>query len=872
VKHARRSALDRAVASVADGASGLDWDEIERDSRDDNDKQLIRQLRILASISDVHRSHAGDESDHEANKIIGRITPGAVAAPAEASGVAAASSSEAGALPKPADIGLGWWGPLQLLERVGEGTFGEVYRALDTQLQREVAVKLLRPGRSSARLSERMLREARVLARLHHQNVVVIHGVETRDGRVGLWMEHIRGATLEDLLTRQGAFSAREAALIGQDLCRALAAVHSAGLIHRDIKAQNVMREEGGRVVLMDFGAGQIVDDTSPDAARPTGTPLYLAPEVLEGADASRRSDIYSLGVLLYRLVTGEFPVRGGSVEDLRAAHAAGRVVRLHDARPDLPDGFVRAVETALERDPTKRFATSGELLSMLSVAAGVDPSAHAIDRRSWRAVARRLPRVASYGLAVAAVVLAVAVVWTRWRVPVVAEVGTLAPARVAVLPFDRGADIAAYVADDLVRRTADALGADGSIRVASRDTGLALKVSQAAFAPGPPAGIDLVLDGRLEITPGGMRASVALIPWGKTTAVWQRAIEASVSRLPDAIASEVRDYLAPGARGRLHHVQTSAGSEAAVELAARARFAIEHGPDREDTAIRYFKQAIAADPLYAKAYSGLARALLGHGCTQANAMTLAARHALGLDPELAEAHTVLGDVLLRCEWNWAAAEAEYRAAIAANPSDEFSRLRFAMFLAGLGRTKEALPPMRQARELDYHSPTAAAAFALLLSYDGQLEEARAEVARAVDMDPQYARGYLAQGRILAAMGRYTEAARSFAQARVLDGRILGAYFDAEIAAADAGLGRVREARRFVHDAERDPGSKVPAEMIAFVYARLGDRDKAFEWLNRGIDRHSDRLLWLKVDPRAASLRDDPRFEMLVSRLEMPAK
>jgi tetratricopeptide (TPR) repeat protein len=140
-------------------------------------------------------------------------------------------------------------------------------------------------------------------------------------------------------------------------------------------------------------------------------------------------------------------------------------------------------------------------------------------------------------------------------------------------------------------------------------------------------------------------------------------------------------------------------------------------------------------------------------------------------------------------------------------------------------------------------------------------------------MDPQFARAYLAQGRILAAMGRYVEAARSFAQARVLDGRILGAYFDAEIAAADAGAGRVREARRFVQAAEGDgANSKVPPEMIAFVYARLGDRDKAFEWLNLGIDRRSDRLLWLKVDPRAASLRDDPRFEALVSRLEMPAK
>ena len=185
-----------------------------------------------------------------------------------------------------------------------------MFRAFDESLRRDVAVKLLRAsGRSAELLAAKVLNEGRLLARVRHRNVVTVHGVDTHDGRVGLWMEFIRGNTLEQLLERQGPFGGREASLLGQDLCRALAAVHAAGLVHRDVKAQNVIREEGGRLVLMDFGTGLLLDDDEAVRASPVaGTPLYLSPEVLAGSDASPQSDIYSLGVLLFHLVTGSYP------------------------------------------------------------------------------------------------------------------------------------------------------------------------------------------------------------------------------------------------------------------------------------------------------------------------------------------------------------------------------------------------------------------------------------------------------------------------------------------------------------------------------------------------------------------------------------
>src|SRR5207253_6375466 len=196
-------------------------------------------------------------------------------------------------------------------------------------------------------------REGRLLARLHHPNVVTVYGVAVHDGRVGLWMELIDGATLEQALVKNGPLGAREAALIGIDLCRALAAIHAAGLIHRDVKAQNVMRQDGGRIVLMDLGTGRDID---PGRHRGlvdlAGTPLYLAPEIFEGAGASERTDLYSLGVLLYHLATGTFPVRATTIDELTAGHAKGRAVRLRDARADLPTKFVQVIDRATSNDP----------------------------------------------------------------------------------------------------------------------------------------------------------------------------------------------------------------------------------------------------------------------------------------------------------------------------------------------------------------------------------------------------------------------------------------------------------------------------------------------------------------------------------------
>src|SRR5262245_9526750 len=269
--------LLEAARAIAAGRR-VDWAAIESSADvSESFAALLRELKVVEDIAELHRSLPEPSSASGGNVLSSINAETAAAIPATAA-----------------------WGPLRLLERVGEGAFGDVYRAWDPRLDREVALKLLKhrdsrhdPEAAGSGTEVRVVDEGRLLARVRHPNVVTVHGADRIDGLVGLWMEFVRGRTLEAVLRDHGPFGAQEAALIGLDVCRALSAVHGAGLVHRDIKAQNVMREAGGRIVLMDFGTGR--EDLQDGPAQLAGTPLYLAPEVFAGAPPTPRGDIYGV-------------------------------------------------------------------------------------------------------------------------------------------------------------------------------------------------------------------------------------------------------------------------------------------------------------------------------------------------------------------------------------------------------------------------------------------------------------------------------------------------------------------------------------------------------------------------------------------------
>lgn len=329
--------LDRLARAVSDGTA-VNWD-VERSRLADAAPDVAASLERLEQLGNLDRAFRSlDDS------------AGVQVHPPEAPRRVALRAGEAS---------LFRWGHLDVERHVGEGSFGDVYLALDTRLQREVALKLWRDEAAPGSSPRRFMDEARGLARVNHPNVVTVYGAGVHRGRSGFWTEFVRGHTLAAWLADNGPLDAEEATLIGVDVCRALAAVHAAGLVHGDIKLENVMRAHDGRIVLMDFGAASRVHAAPISGPTRYVTPLAAAPEILEGEPPAPTADIYSLAVLLYRLVSGAYPVVASTWEELRDAHRAGRQTPLRERRAELPGDFAGVVEQGLAHDPGTRFRSA---------------------------------------------------------------------------------------------------------------------------------------------------------------------------------------------------------------------------------------------------------------------------------------------------------------------------------------------------------------------------------------------------------------------------------------------------------------------------------------------------------------------------------
>jgi serine/threonine-protein kinase len=377
----KRNRLRHLAARLA-GDRIVDWDAQERAAATEQERNAIQQLRVVAAMAGFHRQAQASDSNADLSASIS----------AARQLFAATAAPPAGAASEPLAPGSRW-GHLEILAQTGRGAFGDVYRARDTRLDRVVALKLLHACSASA---DEVVREARLLARVRHPNVVTIYGADRIDGRVGIWMEFLHGEPLDSMLRDRGALDAREAALAGIDVCRALSAVHAAGIVHQDVKLANVMRAVGGRIVLMDFGLGH---ESRPQhagagASAIAGTPLFMAPEVLRGAVADARSDLYALGVVLFALVTSEFPVPASTLEELLDRHARAGPRRVRDLRADLPDAFAHVLDRLLDPDATRRYASAGDveraLAQTLGIALQPEPpkSRHRLARRGAVAVA----------------------------------------------------------------------------------------------------------------------------------------------------------------------------------------------------------------------------------------------------------------------------------------------------------------------------------------------------------------------------------------------------------------------------------------------------------------------------------------------------
>ncbi|HVG83508.1 MAG TPA: serine/threonine-protein kinase, partial [Vicinamibacterales bacterium] len=374
--------LARAIDGIADGVV-VNWPALHGLARSDDERAELKWLQVLGDLANVHRS-AHEEIDDDRSGTTRAVTAAEIAEAHES------------------------WGRYRLVRKLGTGSFGSVYCAWDPELERNIAIKILHAQVEDDRVRQRLLREGRALAKVQHANVVQVFGVEAHGNRVGLCMELVSGETLAGILRSHGRLSHREAAGVGEDVCRALAAVHAAGYVHRDVKAQNVMRDKAGKIVLMDFGTGH---DTAGGDRRPrdiVGTPVYMAPEVLDGQPASVQSDVYAVGVLLYHLVSGQYPVEGGTLLDLIDAHKARRRRPLLEHRPDLPMAFVQLVSRALAPNPAERWPSAGAMLEAL----GRLPGEVITDKTPW---VRTTARVMAGGVAGLAGLIVLGMVSSRY-------------------------------------------------------------------------------------------------------------------------------------------------------------------------------------------------------------------------------------------------------------------------------------------------------------------------------------------------------------------------------------------------------------------------------------------------------------------------
>ncbi len=848
--------------SIADGRA-VDWDAAESDLNDDQ-RAVVRQLRFVSELAVLHRTLPIPPED-------------AVTRPGPARDM-------------PVRTAVGTWGPLQLLERLGGGTSGEVYRAWDRDLEREVALKLLRAEDPDGNnlLTSRITAEARLLARMRHTNVVVVHGVASHDGRVGLWMELVQGGTLEDFITARGPMGARDAALVGIEICRALAAIHAAGLVHRDIKTQNVMREDGGRIVLMDLGTGRELTPEHASVPRDVaGTPLYIAPEIFAGEPASVRTDLYSVGVLLYRLVTASFPVQAMTIEELRAEHAAGHATSLRDARGDLPPAFIRVIDRALARHPEDRQASAAALQADL---------ARTLEETETTRTEPGTKRGAWWWTGAGVLLLAALLGGRQWFIsrpaPALSTVHSL-----VVLPLQNVSGDAAhdYLADGMTEELIAALGYLEGLNVISRTSAMRFKGTRTPIPEIARAlHVDAALEGAVSVIRGGdgpsappnrVRVTARLIYAGTDTQIWNETFEVALTDVVE-LRRRIAKAVAEGINLHLNPEQQNPPANGAADIAARQDPAVfdlylrgryewnkrtEEGIRRS---ILYFQEAIDRDPKFARAYAGLADAytfmvlsIYAHaprGDAVARATT-AATTALTLDDALAEPHASLG-LLAELRFDWSTAEQYLRRAVTAKPSYGTAHHWLADLLSKRGLVPEAIDHINTALAVDPLSTSVNAEAGGLQIFARNYDAAIAQLEKTVRMDPTFAKGHLALAEVYGYKRDFTRAlAEVDAAAALMSDPVTDGTKGYILAAA----GRRAEAQRLADDLAGRYARQEPdvAAALAAIHAGLGQNDDALTWLERAMERQEPWVSYIAVDPRFDTLRGDARFANLLARV-----
>jgi eukaryotic-like serine/threonine-protein kinase len=771
----------------------------------------------------------------------------------------------------------------RILEKLGAGGMGEVYRAHDEQLDREVALKILPSGALADEAARKRFRkEALTLAKLSHPHIGVVHEFGTQDGVDFLVMEYIPGTTLS-LRLAAGSLPEKEIVRLGEQIAAALEEAHEQAVIHRDLKPANIMVTLKGQAKVLDFGIAKLVRpagemttaDTLSETQTMAGTLPYMAPEQLGGESANARTDIYAAGVVLYEMATGERPFREALFSRLIDSILHKSPVAPRAVNPRISLELERIILKCLEKDPENRYQSAKELAIDLRRLAL--PSAPVVVprprwlRRHWVGA---LPLLAAAGLLVVLLTLNVGELWER----LLRAIAPRGIQSIAVLPLANlsGDSEQDYFADGMTEALIMDLSKIRALRVISRTSVMQYKGTN---KPAPQIAselkVDGIVEGSVQLAGGRVKITAQLVDAPSDRHVWAQSYERDLrdvlaleSEVARAIVEEIRIQVTPQEHARLAAARQA---EPGAHEAYLKGLTLSKGTGEQRRKARvYFEQAVRIDPNYAPAYAGLATSYWATLDMRAQeAMPKAkeyARKALAIDNTQARAHTALASVLFYGDWNWTEAEKEFRRALELDPGDAETHRIFSVFLLAMGRFDEALAQIRTAQESDplsvVTSTAAGWAYYSARQYDRGAEQCR----KALELAPNFDGAHACLSYCYLGSGMYEQAITESKKAFNLSGG--DAVRAVWLGRAYALAGKEKEARKMLNELlQRSKRSYVPPYFLATLYMALKDGDQAFSWLEKAYTERDLYLAWLKVDSAFDSVRSDPRFQDLLRRM-----
>jgi serine/threonine-protein kinase len=779
-------------------------------------------------------------------------------------------------------------GRYKIIEELGKGGMGKVYKVIDKQLNEEVALKLIKPEIASDKKTVKRFRnELKLSRKISHRNVGRMYELMEDKGTLFVTMEYVPGQDLKGLIRQTGRLAIGTTISIAKQVCEGLAEAHGLGVIHRDLKPHNIMIDKGGNARIMDFGiARSLAGKSLTGAGAMIGTPEYMSPEQAEAEEVDQRCDIYSFGIILYEMVTGRLPFEGETPLSVAMKHKGETPTDPKELNPQIPGQLSQLILKCMEKDKDNRYQDAEELhLELDNIEAGIPTIERVVPRKKpltskQITVTFSLKRFLILALVVAALVIAVAITWQflPQKEPVSLPPDTPS---IAVLPFEdfSPAKDQQYFCEGLKESIIHALKQARNLRVPAT-TSLFEGKQRDYREIGQKLKVRTVLDGSVQKVEDKVRIIAKLIDIGDESIIWtdqfdpeQEDIFSILDKISMTIVDELKVTLLGGEKTKI--VKRYTEDPDAWDLYSWGRYYWnKRTEDGFKTAINYFELAIKRDPSYALAHAGLADCynLLGFYSYLAPNEAFpkakkAALKALSIDNTIAEAHTSLAYISTVYEWDWAGADKHFKRAIDLNPNYATAHHWYKMFLNVMERYDEAIVEIKQAQELDPGSNIINTDVGGVYYFMRRYDQAIKAIQNALLMDEGFWKAHWDLARTYFQKEMYEEALAELQKAKDLY-KGWQPWIEWLRGMIYARIGRREEAQQVLNNMlERSKQEYVPPSTFADFYFALVENDKGFFWLEEAYKQRVPYLIYLRIDPYYDSVRSDPRFTSMLKKI-----